>query len=220
MKKVIKTIFWLLVVILVIIVGVEFADSKVGKKIASKIKNEDTTSTVSLNEETEVPAIEKLDVEAYYEENSEIVSMVSSEKSEDVLTEREVTSVLEDKGFSEYEIVSDYSMDGTYCEEMSISASSEDVHPMYYTYFESEEGIIWAIIVINGQVMANPLSYNLQDNPGVAVLYSESESVTCYDGEKNRFYETIPNESELRVKVIDQINADTLNSITKGDIES
>ena len=36
-----------------------------------------------------------------------------------------------------------------------------------------------------------------------------------YDSENNMFYETIPKESELIVKVVDKIDSETLNSLTK-----
>ena len=39
--------------------------------------------------------------------------------------------------------------------------------------------------------------------------------VTEYDSENNMFYETIPKESELIVKIVDKIDSETLNSLTK-----
>jgi hypothetical protein len=39
-----------------------------------------------------------------------------------------------------------------------------------------------------------------------------------YDSDANMFYETIPHESELIVKTVDRIDAETLDTLTVGVI--
>ena len=47
---------------------------------------------------------------------------------------------------------------------------------------------------------------------GVQLVVAESEVMTCYDSKTNSFYNTKPNKSELIIKQVDRIDAETLNS--------
>lgn len=154
------------------------------------------------------------DADEYFENNSTVVSVVDAATSVDVLTEKQVSSSLTGLGFTDYPITSDYTMDGTYYRAAEISQCSGDKHPVYETYYVTKDDHVWTIFVINGKVMANPVSYNLQSGLGVQVIISETESVISYDGTTNQFYETVPNASELVVKVVDKIDAQTLETLT------
>ena len=46
------------------------------------------------------------------------------------------------------------------------------------------------------------------------MIVSESNTLVSYDSVKNKFYETIPNSTEINVKTVDSITADVLNSLT------
>lgn len=154
------------------------------------------------------------DADEYFENNSTVVSVVDAATSADVLTEKQVSRSLTGLGFTDYPITSDYTMDGTYYRAAEISQGSGDKHPVYETYYVTKDDHVWMIFVINGKVMANPVSYNLQSGLGVQVIISETESVISYDGTTNQFYETVPNASELVVKVVDKIDAQTLETLT------
>ena len=110
--------------------------------------------------------------------------------------------------------VNQYTMDGSYTDPIDATSGSSEKHPMYTTSFVSKTGEVWTIYEINGNLMTNPVTYNLNRGSGVQVIISESKIVTSYDGTTNSFYETIPNDSALIVKVVKRIDADTLNELT------
>ncbi len=160
-----------------------------------------------------------VDADAYFQNNSSIVSEIEVNDSDKVHTETEVYNDFVGRGFVENPIETDYSMNGDYFESEAISNTSSTKHPYYQTSYITSNGDIWIIIEINGAVMANPVSYNLQSGSNVQVIISETETVTSYDSQTNKFYETIPNESELIVKTIGSIDAETLENLTFGDID-
>ena len=51
------------------------------------------------------------------------------------------------------------------------------------------------------------------------MLISDSETIVSYDNATNKFYETIPSESALKLIVVDQIDAATLDNLTIGEID-
>lgn len=159
------------------------------------------------------------DADDYFNNNSKVLSEVNVNDSKDVMTEAETSKNLTDRGFTQYSITTEYSMDGEYSDATDISDSSSSKHPMYQTYYVSKYGDVWTIFLINNVVMANPVSYNQQSTRGVQLVISESESVTSYDSTTNKFYETIPNESELIVKKVSRIDKDTLDNLTIGGID-
>lgn len=154
-----------------------------------------------------------VDVEEYYKEKSSIVTSYDVKTSDGIQAEKKAVEDIKERGFEQYPVTYDYSIDGEYIKEQEASGSKE-THPIYQTYYASSNGELWTIIVINGSIIANPVSYNMQSERGVQLVISESEVITGYDSEKNVFYETIPNESELIVVVVDKIDAATLDSLT------
>ena len=155
----------------------------------------------------------------YFEENSQIVNVIDVKKSETVPNESMVLEMLAKRGFSQVAVETEYDMDGEYSEAAEISADSDEKHPIYYTYYVNSREELWMIYVINGSVMATPVSYNLQSGKDVQVTFSESEEVTSYDSTTNKFYVTVPDKSELIVKVVEKIDANTLENMTVGEIE-
>ncbi len=175
---------------------------------------EECLISVDLSDKDEVNKVEHPDADAYYKNNSKIISQVNVKDSKLVQSETELSNNIENRGFGEYPVSSEYSMDGEYYEAIAISDSSSDKHPMYQTYYQTAKEELWVIFVVNGSVMAIPMSYNMQSDLGVQVIISESETVTSYDSSTNKFYETIPNETELIVKIIDKIDAESLEKLT------
>ena len=49
----------------------------------------------------------------------------------------------------------------------------------------------------------------------IQFFVSESEIINSYSNSENKFYETIPNETELNVIVIDRIDNNSLDSLAE-----
>lgn len=165
-----------------------------------------------IKQSDELPTLK--DAKDYYNESGQIVEIIKAGESSTVSTEAEVIDELVQRGFEQYATSSQYSMDGNYTDPIEATSGSSDKHPMYITQYVSEAGEVWTIYEINGNVMANPVSYNLNSGLKVQVIVSESRIVTSYDSATNSFYDTIPNESALIVKVVKKIDAETLNGLT------
>lgn len=168
---------------------------------------------------TEEYKVNAPDAESYYGKNSDIIMEIDVNDSNDVLTESETCTELTGRGFEEYPITTEYSMDGVYSDASNISDDSSNKHPIYQTFYVSSNGDLWTVFVINGSVLANPVSYNLQSGRSVQAIVSEAETVMSYDSTTNRFYETIPHESALVLITVDKIDAETLDKLTAGEIE-
>lgn len=163
--------------------------------------------------------VEIVDADAYYEQNSTIISVVDANASEDVQTEKEVLEDLENRGFSDTSVFTDYDMDGTFHEEIEIGDMPADKHPKYMAYYITENEEVWTLIWINGKIMANPVSYNMQSKLPAQLVISETEIINGYDNHTGKFYETIPNDNALIVKVVDSIDKDLLERLTIEEID-
>ena len=160
------------------------------------------------------------DPEAYFKNNSQLIDSIPADESEDTTTEEETVRLLRDRGFGDIAISSTYTMDGTYIETDEISDSSYETHPTYEALYQASSGDIWCIYLYNGQLMANPLSYNEQSTEAVLTIISESDTVTSYSSATNTFYVNIPDESQLIVKQIPKISASALDALTVEEIAS
>lgn len=180
------------------------------KKIISKITG---------SKEDEEYTVEMVDAKEYFSNNGEIISEISVSDAENVDTEAEAYDYLEKRGFTEYSVTAEYSIDGDYVGETAIEEDSQEKHPVYNTFYYSSSGEVWTITSINGQITANPVSYNFQSESDAPVLISDSETIVSYDNATNKFYETIPSESALKLIVVDQIDATTLDNLTIGEID-
>lgn len=180
------------------------------KKIISKITG---------SKEDEEYTVEMVDAKEYFSNNGEIISEISVSDAENVDTEAETYDYLEKRGFTEYSVTAEYSIDGDYVGETAIEEDSQEKHPVYNTFYYSSSGEVWTITSINGQITANPVSYNFQSESDAPVLISDSETIVSYDNATNKFYETIPSESAIKLIVVDQIDAATLDNLTIGEID-
>ena len=158
--------------------------------------------------------------EYYWDNAEEVISVMDVNESENVPTEAEVTEILKERGFVDSPITCEYAMDGTYNDEDETTDGSVEKHPMYETYYISADGEVWTVSVINGQIIANPASFNLESELESQLLISESEKITSYNDESNKFYETIPKKSAVIVKMVDRIDAETLDRLTIEEINN
>ena len=158
-------------------------------------------------------------VEEYYEDNSEeIISVESVEENDSVFSEKEAIKFMSERGFTEYPLKYDYTIDGTYTDEAEASAESDEKHPMYMTYFIAEDGAVWSVFIVGRTIAANPASYNLESDLETQVLVSETDTLTSYTEMGNKFYQTIPKESAVKLKVVDQITSQKLNDLTYEEV--
>lgn len=163
--------------------------------------------------------VEMIDVEEYYGKNSTIIEKINVKDSEQIYNEKEVFELLTDRGFTEYEITTEYSMDGEYYDAVTVSQESKEEHPIYSVYYISDSEMIWNVTVVNDTVMASPISYNLELETGVQVIVSESEYITGYDSVTNMLYEIEPKETFAKVISVEVIDSKTLDELTYEKIE-
>ncbi len=172
--------------------------------------------------EEEIPDTEYFveDAEAYYAEHGKIISTTDAGKSKDVRTEAETISAMDSRGLAQYPVTSEYSISGKYSEAADVSADSDTKHPIYTTYYVAENGDLWTISEVNGQVCAYPVSYIMNSGLETPVIISETETIISYDSETNRFFEMIPDPATLIVKTVERIDAETLEKLSKEGVGS
>ncbi len=180
------------------------------------VEDEDEDNTAVSLPPYEVPFP---DADEYYEQYAKVLDDYSAEDSDDVQSEEEVYEFLDEKGLAMNPIITNYSMEGAYFSDMEISSYSSTLHPMYTTEYLNEEGEYWTISIVNGQIMAHPFSYNIQSDREAPVVIAEKDSLMSYDSTLNKFYETVPYESEMIIIEVDEINADTLEELTVEEID-
>lgn len=152
------------------------------------------------------------DMEEFYKQNATIIKKYSADEAKEMLTEQQAIEELHKRGFDQFEITYDYKADGEYVDEAEVTGSKEQ-RPMYQTFYSSlvnEE--VWYIIMINGFITASPVYFN--SKLYVPVMLSETESILGYDSDANTFFEIIPNETIAKLKVVNKINAETLDSFS------
>lgn len=156
----------------------------------------------------------EFEADAYYRKNSQLIEVIDVTESSDMMTEEDVNVFLEERGFTDCTITYDYSVAGDYTTDTEISEDSQIKHPMYQMLYLSAAREAWAVYVINGEIFANPLSFNLDSDLDAQLLVTESEIFTSYDNTANKFYITIPYDSEISSVIADEINAETLDGLT------
>lgn len=203
----------LVVVCILMVFGV--VDSSLISGMFSKagINSESEIEYNSLNTDgvPEDYIVEFPDIEEFFEENSEVVSVIDVSSSQ-VLTEEAVESLMTEIGFDDYPITSCYSIEGEYYEATEVTGSTT-THPMYEVYYVNECDELWVVNVIDNMIMATPVSYNMQSDT-VPMVVSETNEIVSYDSSTNRFYRTIPNTDVVNVLVVERIDSETLNSLT------
>lgn len=164
------------------------------------------------NGNSEELIIDPIDAEKYYKEHSNLVSITNATDSEDVTSEKDTVILLNDRGFKEYPVTTNYSIEGEYYESKTINESSSETHPIYTTYYLSANNVLWGVSLINGNITAYPVSYNLDKQLDKPFLIVESDTVVSYDSVSNKFFETEPDNSELILKKISRIDTSALDN--------
>lgn len=227
--KVVKTVAIVLVVVLLAVLITDYFDIvdykgmiDRNRKIQERKREEDLDRRISesiheiISEPNETP---DQNAAQYFEErSSEIAAVKPASDSKMIETENEVSYDLSSRGIDQFEITSDYDKEGNY-NETTADESSNESHPLYRTYYVNKKNEMWQIYSINGQVVAEPLSYDLESQRSARILFSEKDTVTSYDSETNSFYETVPKEEELILIKVVRIDADLMEKYTKEELD-
>ena len=225
-RFIIKSILTI-ILLLVLLIGGAVALTSLGIVPISAIEKCLDTMGLLVDDETETEdsfdeekyKIEPIDADDYFGKNSKAVESFNASESQNVQSESEVTDFLKERGFDQYPIETTYTMNGEYIGTLEISKDSAEKHPMYSTYYVNKKEEVWQILVIDGEITADPISYNMQEGRKVAVTFSESEKIVSYDNVQNKFYYTIPKDSAMEVKVVEKIDAGVLESLTIEEID-
>ena len=161
---------------------------------------------------------EPIDVAAYLEELGEIKEVVTPEESKEVKSSGEIITLFDERGFVECQITAEYTMDGDYLGK-EISEAEDTKHPFYEAYYLSETEEIWTINVINGTITAYPVTYNLESDREVTIIFSETPELTSYDAVTNTFFRFIPDKTVMTVVVVDKLDSNALDLLTKEEME-
>ena len=147
-------------------------------------------------------------------ENSiKIMKAENVSNSKNLLSEKEAKVLLEERGFSFYDINYDYTIDGNSVEETVVDPNSDVKHPRYLTNYMDKKNRVWTIYIIENSIIAYCVSYTFESNTGVELLISETDSVTTYDADKNMFYTSIPKETYAIVKTVKRIDTEALDNV-------
>ena len=199
------------------------SETKKADNSKETVQIKETESIKESESETEHATVSEngtISAREYYEQNSTIVDVVDAKESTSVPTEEEAEKLLRDRGFVDFPITVEYDMNGTYLgDELSEEkADKSGKYPIYETYFVTDNDDLWSVFVINGNIFANPATFNVDADLPAQILYSETEELTSYDEVSGEFYVTIPKESAVILKVIETINAENLNKLTKEEV--
>lgn len=154
----------------------------------------------------------------YYSNNAEIIKEEKVQESKDVLSEADAISILHERGFTTYPITYAYDALGNYCGDTEADEVSANKHPMYNTFYVSSIGEVWTVYLIGNAIFAYPASFNLETESAKQVIVSESTEIVSYDDASNTFFVTIPSERATIVKVIERIDAETLDGLTREEL--
>ena len=183
---------------------------------SEEVKPSETVTATEATEETLPYDNDFKDADEYFHKNTNVHEEFTIEFANNIQTEKEAYDALSVRGFSTFSILAEYDMQGISNPGYEISADSDEKHPVYQTYYVTATGDTWMLLMINGEIMANPLSFN-QYSPKIIVL-SEKDTITSYDNALNKFYVNTPKEGVTSVKKIDRIDAETLERLTAEEL--
>ena len=182
-------------------------------------KNDDINDGQTESIENATEQTSNTDEEGYYWDNSqEVIEVIDVKESKKIPSESEVIHLLNERGFTDCIVTYPYDLNGDYYEDAEINEDSSEKRPMYLAYYLTDKGEVWNIHIINGEIFAYPVSYNLDSELNVEVIVSETEYITSYDCETNKFYVTVPKETVVRVIHVDRIDKKTLERLDFEEI--
>ena len=174
----------------------------------------------SLNNEPPEGELEpiELDVAQYFGDIGEVEAVIDAKDAE-ALSEEEAIHSLAARGFTEQPVIAYYTEDGAPLdEETEASGDSFAVHPVYETYYFTEDGAVWRITLTNGAIQAVPVSFMQDGNWSVPVMLAETESIMCYDPSSNSFYRVVPDDAVYDLKSVERIDAQFLEDLSAGEV--
>lgn len=161
-------------------------------------------------------SVQAVDAEAYLNEVGEVLNKTHAEESKSVSSGAEIVRNMDERGFSQYPITSNYSINGDYI-NTEITENTAEKNPSYETFYVTEQGYVWSIMDINGAIMAIPVTFNME-YAKVPVVFTETGTVMSYDSVTNCFFEVIPDPEVMTVKKMKDINAETIEKMTMEEI--
>ena len=161
---------------------------------------------------------EESNTDAYFKEKAETVyEGIDAETSGSVKTESETIADAKDRGFDKFDLTALYDMEGEYIDKTA--EESDEKHPMYQTSYVNANNEIWNIYIVNGEVMAEPLSFDLMNAFGSRIMFTETDHLTSYDSANNQFITSVPKEDELKMYTVDRLDADFMEKNTAAELE-
>ena len=170
------------------------------------------------NRAKDVLILQHVDNSGNYVFKESVIERIDAGTSTDVPDVATVTAELEKRGFSGYTITASYSQDGIIRDTEEIDPTSGEKCPLYNVFYETPKGMWWVIYVCNGKYMANPLF--MYDATLVQNLVVEDEYVTSYSSNSNEFIVSVPDDSELLMRRVDRIDAETLGALDEAGVEA
>ena len=160
------------------------------------------------------------DAEELLNSYGEILSTTPVQESDSVQSGSDAWKDLYDRGLSDNGVMATFDMFGAYLADGGISRYSSEEYPMYSTFYTAANGEVWVITSINGNLTAEPMSYNNQEGNGnmIPVMITESDSIYSYDPTTNCFFDYVPDESSVRLMKVKTINAETLDGLTSAEL--
>lgn len=155
-----------------------------------------------------------IEAEEYFSNNSQLLDVIKVTESADLNSESDAMSNYDRRGFNKFPPYSEYDLEGNIYEAEKISNSSNEMHPLYAYDYESPNGDLWTVCLVNNDFMALPISFNYQSTLNAKLIISETEHMTVYDSQTNSFYINIPNEAQVIIKKVDNITTDLLDSLS------
>lgn len=143
-------------------------------------------------------------------ENSEISNTIAVDASENLQSEKVVLEYLSGKGFSQNDVVYDYSTSGEKKVATKATSDSDELHPQYFTSYTSSSEDNWNIYTVNGEIYANNSTNN--------VTLTETDHVTIYEPSENTFYELKPNGDTPIVIKTNEITSGVLDSLVASEL--
>lgn len=154
----------------------------------------------------------EFDIDQYYEDNSDkIIKTIPYVGDKDTLTEKEAVSLLKKRGFSDFEITYEYDELGEPVEKITITNPTNNRHPMYDTYYYSDDTGYWSITVVQDKVYAFPFGLLLENEVDHEIILSESKEIKSYDSNDKKYFITIPKKSAVEVRVVKEVNNKALD---------